>query len=61
MKETIRKHIISWVDENIYSLANIDDLTKVLGYSRRTIENWFKQERAAHTVAEFDDKSGRGS
>jgi AraC-like DNA-binding protein len=44
MKETIRKHIISWVEDNIYSLANIDDLTTVLGYSRRTIENWFKQE-----------------
>lgn len=44
MKETIRKHIISWVEENIYSLANIDDLTKVLGYSRRTIETWFKQQ-----------------
>lgn len=44
MKETIRKHIISWVEDNIYSLANIDDLTAVLGYSRRTIENWFKQE-----------------
>ncbi len=39
MKETIRKHIISWVEDNIYSLANIDDLTKVLGYSRRAIEN----------------------
>lgn len=43
MKETIRKHILLWVEDNIYSLGNIDELTKVIGYSRRTIENWFRQ------------------
>ncbi|WP_165460302.1 helix-turn-helix transcriptional regulator [Atlantibacter sp.] len=43
MKETVRKHIIEWVEDNIYSLTGIDELVQEVGYSRRTIETWFKQ------------------
>lgn len=37
MKESIRKHILKWVEDNIYSLTSIDVLVQELGYSRRTI------------------------
>lgn len=43
MKESIRKHILEWVEDNIYSLTSIDILVQELGYSRRTIETWFKR------------------
>lgn len=42
MKESIRKHILKWVEDNIYSLTSIDVLVQELGYSRRTIETWFR-------------------
>lgn len=35
MKETVRKHIIEWVEDNIYSLTGIDELVQEVGYSRR--------------------------
>ena len=38
MKESIIKHILKWVEDNIYSLTSIDVLVQELGYSRRTIE-----------------------
>lgn len=42
MKESIRKHILKWVEDNIYSLTSIDVLVQELGYSRRRIETWFR-------------------
>lgn len=44
MKKRVTEFILSWVEDNIFSIPNIDDLVKQVGYSRRTIENWFKEK-----------------
>ncbi|EAQ9126320.1 transcriptional regulator, partial [Salmonella enterica] len=38
MKKTINKHILYWVEQNIYSKATIKELVAYIGYSRRTLE-----------------------
>ncbi|MCM7512243.1 helix-turn-helix transcriptional regulator [Enterobacter hormaechei] len=43
MKDSIRKYILSWVEENNFTILHIDDLVADIGYSRRTIETWFKE------------------
>ena len=44
MKERVTEFILSWVEDSIFSIPNIDHLVKQVGYSRRTIENWFKEK-----------------
>lgn len=43
MKDSIRRYILSWVEENNFTILHIDDLVADIGYSRRTIETWFKE------------------
>ncbi|EBB3986440.1 helix-turn-helix transcriptional regulator [Salmonella enterica subsp. enterica serovar Saintpaul] len=44
MKKTINKHILYWVEQNIYSKATIKELVAYIGYSRRTLEKMFFNE-----------------
>ena len=44
MKESISNYILTWVEENNFSILHIDQLVKDTGYSRRTIETWFKEK-----------------
>jgi hypothetical protein len=38
MKNSISNYILSWVEENNFTILHIDDLVADIGYSRRTIE-----------------------
>ncbi|HGK5340685.1 TPA: helix-turn-helix transcriptional regulator, partial [Salmonella enterica subsp. enterica serovar Wandsworth] len=44
MQNVICKHILFWVEENIYTGLNIADLALSTGYSRRTLEVWFSEK-----------------
>ncbi|EOZ1433087.1 helix-turn-helix transcriptional regulator [Enterobacter hormaechei] len=44
MKDSISNYILSWVEENNFTILHIDDLVADIGYSRRTIETWFKEK-----------------
>lgn len=43
MKERVTEFILSWVENSVFSIPNIDHIVKQVGYSRRTVENWFKE------------------
>ncbi|EGM3390171.1 helix-turn-helix transcriptional regulator, partial [Salmonella enterica] len=42
MQQIICRYILQWVEENIDTGRNISDLVRTAGYSRRTVESWFK-------------------
>lgn len=44
MKDSIRLYILSWIENNNFSILHIDDLVNEVGYSRRTIETWFREK-----------------
>ncbi len=44
MKDSISNYILSWVEENNFTILHIGDLVADIGYSRRTIETWFKEK-----------------
>ncbi|HBI5523967.1 TPA: helix-turn-helix transcriptional regulator, partial [Salmonella enterica subsp. enterica serovar Welikade] len=41
MRQAICKHILFWVEENLYTGLTIADLAVSTGYTRRTLELWF--------------------
>lgn len=41
MKKSVMKYILNWVEDNIYTNANISHLVSSSGYSRKTLELWF--------------------
>jgi len=43
VKEATNQYILNWIDENILSIASVQPIVEKTGFSRRTIEYWFKQ------------------
>lgn len=41
MEGTVIRFMLNWVEQNIYTGANIGDLVVSSGYSRKTLETWF--------------------
>ncbi|EDZ8294642.1 helix-turn-helix transcriptional regulator, partial [Salmonella enterica] len=41
MEGTVIRFMLNWVEQNIYTGANIGDLVVSSGYSRKTLEIWF--------------------
>ncbi|EFO3220881.1 AraC family transcriptional regulator, partial [Escherichia coli] len=41
MLDVVCKYILQWVELNLDTGKNIDDLVSSVGYSRKTIETWF--------------------
>lgn len=41
MESTVVRFILNWVEQNIYTGANVGDLVGETGYSRKTLETWF--------------------
>ncbi|EEJ3349256.1 helix-turn-helix transcriptional regulator [Salmonella enterica] len=48
MRQAICKHILFWVEENLYTGLTIADLAVSTGYTRRTLELWFS---ATHDIS----------
>ncbi|HGB1098990.1 TPA: helix-turn-helix domain-containing protein, partial [Salmonella enterica subsp. enterica serovar Enteritidis] len=44
MLDAVCKYILQWVELNLDTGKSIDDLVPLVGYSRRTIENWFYEK-----------------
>ncbi|QIU92595.1 helix-turn-helix domain-containing protein [Yokenella regensburgei] len=43
MNNTVIRYVLNWTEENIYTDSGIEDLVKEVGYSRRTLEIWFRR------------------
>ncbi|EDX8060390.1 helix-turn-helix domain-containing protein [Salmonella enterica subsp. enterica serovar Morehead] len=43
MQNKICRYMLQWIDENIDTGLNISDMSKMTGYSRRTLEFWFRK------------------
>ncbi|EEW1288134.1 AraC family transcriptional regulator, partial [Escherichia coli] len=41
MLNTICHYILQWVEDNLDTGKNINDLVQTIGYSRKTVEMWF--------------------
>ena len=41
MKNTISRHILFWIENQLYNKVGVEELVESTGYSRRTIENIF--------------------
>ncbi|EMI7380135.1 helix-turn-helix transcriptional regulator [Salmonella enterica] len=48
MRQVVCRHILYWVEENLYTGKNIADLALSCGYTRRTLELWFS---ATHGIS----------
>ncbi|EDR1715346.1 helix-turn-helix transcriptional regulator [Salmonella enterica] len=43
MLKVVCKYILQWVESNLDTGKNIQDLAATVGYSRKTIETWFRE------------------
>ena len=52
MLDVVCKYILQWVELNLDTGKNIDDLVSSVGYSRKTIETWF-YEKYSITIGNY--------
>lgn len=52
MKDSVLTSVLIWVEENLITGKNINELVSSTGYSRRTLEFWFR-ERFGMTPGEY--------
>lgn len=43
MKDKVCEYIVLWVEDNLMTTKKIKDLEEVTGYSRSTLERWFRE------------------
>lgn len=44
MEKKVVRYVLNWVEKNLYSETGVNDLVQEIGYSRSTVDHWFRRD-----------------